>query len=117
MIDDTPRLEGGARYGEKGVVNDILPDEEEVGGSGVVCTLVMAVGNSTVSGVKEKWLSTALPKKGGRIMVVKGQNRGSVGVLLKRDKKRERATVQLDEGQDGETLVVGYDDVSEICVE
>jgi hypothetical protein len=36
---------------------------------------------------------------------------------LKRDKKREQATVQLDTTKDGTTTVVGYDDLSEICVE
>ena len=114
VVDETTRLGGGAWYGQKGVVDDILPDN-----AGLMCTLIMGSGGGkkTLSNVKEAWLSTALPKKGGRIMVVKGQQRGSVGVLLKRDKKREQATVQLDTTKDGTTTVVGYDDLSEICVE
>ena len=35
-----------------------------------------------------------------------------VGVLLQRDKSRQQATVQLD--LDGSTVVVGYDDLSEL---
>ena len=112
VVDETTRLDGGAWYGQKGVVDDILPDN-----AGIMCTLIMGSGGGkkTLSNVKEAWLSTALPKKGGRIMIVKGQQRGNVGVLLKRDKKREQATVQLDTTKDGTTTVLGYDDLSEIC--
>jgi len=50
-------------------------------------------------------------------MIVQGNKRGSVGVLLKRNKKKEEATVQLDDANDGTTTIFCYDDLSEICIE
>jgi hypothetical protein len=114
VVDETSQLDSGKRYGEKGVVNDVLPD----GDNGVSCTLVMDSDGATVTGAKGIWLSTALPKKGGRVRIVGGHvKRDSVGVLLKRDKKKQVATVQLDDAADGTTLSVAYDDVSELVFE
>jgi hypothetical protein len=63
-------------------------------------------------------LSTALPKKGGRVKIVGGTIQiGRMGVLLKRDKKKQIASVQLDDTADGTTLSVAYDDVSELVFE
>ena len=69
--------------------------------------------------MQDCWLSTALPKKGGRVRIVMDANKlkhgklGQIGYLMKRDKSTEQATVRLEE--DSEILVFSYDEVSE-CV-
>jgi hypothetical protein len=110
IVDETMQLDGGRRYGQKGVVNDVSPAED----GGVECTLVMDSDGVTVAGAHGLWLSTALPKKGGRVRVVDGDRRGNTGVLLKRDKKRQQATIQFDNVSSGATSVLSYDQVSEL---
>ena len=109
IVAETTQLDNGNRYGEKGVVNDVLPSMN----GGVECVLIMS-DSVTIANVQSGWLSTALPKKGGKIKIVMGKFKGICGVLLKRDKKKELATVQLDSAKDGETIKVGYDSLSEL---
>jgi hypothetical protein len=104
-------------YGKKGVVQEVLPLE----GSAVrlVCTLVMdGDENVRLDRVQDDWLSTALPKKGGRVRIVMDESatkhgrRGQIGTLIKRNKSAKQATVQLEE--DSKILVLAYDEVSEV---
>lgn len=55
-----------------------------------------------------------IPKSDGQpVMVLRGEYRGEVGKIVDRDRKRERASVQLSRTQDIVTLP--YDDVCEFC--
>ncbi|CAI5469527.1 unnamed protein product [Closterium sp. Yama58-4] len=64
-----------------------------------------------VQGLKEQEMETALPKKGGRVMILCGANRGQVGKLLERRGEEGVAVVQLAESFDLERLAM--DDVAE----
>ncbi len=69
-------------------------------------------GKQTVEGVTESQVQTALPKsEGGRILVVRGKKKGSVGKLMSRDKQAGRATVRFDEELD--YVSVDLDDIAE----
>ena len=108
VVDDTSLLAGGVHYSKKGVVHEVLPAP----GGGLQCTLVMDSEQQRLEGVRGNWLSTALPKRGGQVVILIGEHRLQTGVLLQRDKSRQHATVQLD--VDASTVVVGYDDLSEL---
>ena len=109
-------MAGEKWYGKKGVVQEVLPLEGT--SEGLMCTVIMDGGeNVTLDRVRDDWLSTALPKKGGRVRIVMDQSstkhgrRGQIGTLMKRNKSAEQATVQLEE--DSKILVFSYDEVSE----
>ena len=108
-------LAGSKWYGKKGVVQDVLPVEGSR--TALACTVLMDDGNVMLNNIQDKWLSTALPKKGGRVIIVLNQGKsksrcGLTGTLIKRDKRREQATVQLAE--DSSVSVFSYDEVSEL---
>lgn len=90
----------GRFYGKKGVVQDVI--------SLGICDVRMDSGD-LLEQVKQSWLDTALPKPGGRVMVVRGGMRNSVGTLLERNKAKENVVVQFEQGV--ETL--GMDDIAE----
>ena len=66
-----------------------------------------------LDGVKEAYMQTALPKAGGQVLVLRGEHRGSKGKLLQRNKKTEKAVVQLYD--DSEIVTVSMEDVAEFC--
>ncbi|GBG31129.1 Pre-mRNA-splicing factor spp2 [Hondaea fermentalgiana] len=59
-------------------------------------------------------LSTALPKRGGRVLVVRGRATGARGQLVDRSNSRALATVQID-GEHG-PVKLDYDEVAELVV-
>jgi ribosomal protein S4E len=63
--------------------------------------------------VNEPMLETVMPKSGGKVMVVRGENRGRIGTLMEKtkDKGEPMAVVQLH----GDFSVNNYnlDDVSQ----
>jgi G patch domain/KOW motif-containing protein len=79
-------FQGGRLYLKKAMVVDVLSPRE--------CVLELE-GGEVLSHVSQRVLETALPKRGGRVMVLNGQFRGQRGKLL--DKKGEAASVQLIE--------------------
>ena len=83
----------GPHRGEKGVVLDVDDLSE---GPGLVCTLAIEKTGLTLSGILEKSLTTALPKRGGRVVVVAGEHVSKTGTLLARNRAEEEATVLLD---------------------
>lgn len=102
------KVGGGAHYGRKGVVQEVLRSSSGT----IVCTLLMDTG-ARVDKVKERWLHTALPKPGGRVCVVgRRSDRGRAGVLLERDKRRQRATIQFLD--DHVISTFAYDEVAEL---
>ena len=56
-------------------------------------------------------LETALPKSGGRVMVISGPHKMKSGTLMSRNSKTGKASVQLDEDLDIETF--SFDDIAE----
>ena len=79
-------FEGGRLYLKKAVVVDVLTPRE--------CVLELE-GGEVLSNVSQRVLETALPKRGGRVMILQGPYRGQRGKML--DKKGEAASVQLNE--------------------
>lgn len=79
-------FQGGRLYLKKAVVVDVLSPRE--------CVLELE-GGEVLSNVPQRVLETALPKRGGRVLVLQGPFRGQRGKML--DKKGEAASVQLNE--------------------
>lgn len=104
-------ISGGRLYGEKAVVEDIEDMYE------CTATLLVDDGRSRriVEGVAQSQLDTALPKRGGRVMIVRGSLRGNRGRLTDRDSRRSRATVEMDDTL--EVLTFDYDDLAELVIE
>lgn len=53
--------------------------------------------NHTTTGVKERHLETVLPARGGKVIVVRGAEKGVTGKLLAKNKEKETALVQVSE--------------------
>eukprot|EP00975_Prorocentrum_lima_P014253 3028112-Prorocentrum_lima.AAC.1 len=65
-----------------------------------------------VEHVIERNVDTALPKAGGRVMVVLGEHKGKVGTLIERNSKAKKgAVVQLDD--EVELCICSFDQVAE----
>lgn len=47
------------------------------------------------TGVKERHLETVLPARGGKVIVVRGAEKGATGKLLAKNKEKETALVQV----------------------
>ena len=80
-------FEGGRLYLKKGTVVDVLTPTE--------CVLEINESGEVLTGVPQRALETALPKRGGRVAVLLGPKKGQRGTML--DKKGEAASVQLAE--------------------
>lgn len=52
-------------------------------------------GGVHTAGVKQRHLETVLPARGGKVVVVRGEERGATGKLLAKDKDKETALVQV----------------------
>ena len=73
---------------------------------------VRAAGGEIVRVVPVAGLQTALPKAGGRVLMVRGPRRGQQGVLVSRSSASGSGVVRLSGGgRDGTT--VSLDDVAE----
>ena len=94
---------GGREYAKKGVV-------VEMAGRGV-CAVRMDESRRTLEGVCERHVETALPKAGGRVVVLIGEARGGVGTLIERSSAKQKATVQL--ASDLSIATYSLDDVAE----
>mmetsp|Transcript_119430 Transcript_119430/g.244275 ORF Transcript_119430/g.244275 Transcript_119430/m.244275 type:complete len:389 (-) Transcript_119430:150-1316(-) len=94
---------GETAYKEKGVVVDVTRKG--------VATLKM--GDGQVINVAERHLETALPKVGGRSIILSGDKRLLKGELLDRDSKKNRGVVQVFE--DMSIVTTSLDDMAEWC--
>ncbi|EFJ32756.1 hypothetical protein SELMODRAFT_85312 [Selaginella moellendorffii] len=90
------RFQGGRLYLKKGRVIDVVAP--------TVCHIVLDESGDLVEEVKQEYLETAIPKPGGRVIVVGGKLRGSIGKLLERDSKKQVAVVQMEESFEMATL-------------
>ncbi|KAL2653589.1 hypothetical protein R1flu_021717 [Riccia fluitans] len=88
-------LNGGRLYLKKGRIVDVISLKE--------CDVLMDESREMIQAVKQDQLETALPKKGGRVMVVGGRDyRGKLGKLIERG--TEKGVVQLEETFQIETI-------------
>jgi len=83
------KLEGGKYYSQKGVVHDVL--------SRFVFSVVMDKDKKLIENVIEKNVETALPKAGGKAMVVLGKHKGKIGTVLERNSRLQKCVLQFDE--------------------
>jgi len=75
--------------------------------------IVQLEDGKIIEGLRENMLETALPKNGGKILVVSGSLKGQKGILLERNREKEEATIQLYPDMDVE--VIKMDDIAEYC--
>jgi G patch domain/KOW motif-containing protein len=94
---------GRRHYKEKGIVVDVTPKG---------ATLEMSNG-AVLDRVPERYLETALPKQGGKAVVLVGVHRFAKGCLLERDSRRATGIIQVFE--DMNVLTLSLDDMAEWC--
>ncbi|CAH9091841.1 unnamed protein product [Cuscuta europaea] len=79
-------LKGGELYLKKGEVLDV------VGPS--MCDISVDDSRELIQGVNQDQLETALPKRGGPVLVLYGRNKGVFGSLVERDSETETGVVR-----------------------
>ncbi|KAG8375280.1 hypothetical protein BUALT_Bualt10G0084000 [Buddleja alternifolia] len=79
-------LKGGRLFLKKGVVMDVV-------GPGM-CDISIDESRELVQGVDQDLLETALPKRGGPVLVLFGRHKGVYGTLLERDSEKEMGVVR-----------------------
>lgn len=79
-------LKGGRLFLKKGVVVDVV-------GPGL-CDISIDESRELVQGVDQELLETALPKRGGPVIVLYGRHKGVYGSLLERDPEKEIGVVR-----------------------
>lgn len=96
------KFENGKFYNNKVIVNDIIDGES---------FSVVTEKGDVVVGLREKELETVIPGEEGKVMVVRGENKGKIAVLKMRDKEKNKVIVQIME--DLQFLEMTQDDVCE----
>lgn len=79
-------LKSGRLYLKKGEVVDVVGPTS--------CDISMDESTELVQGVDQSILETALPKRGGPVLVLLGKHKGVYGSLVERDMERELGVVQ-----------------------
>ncbi|KAF4372400.1 hypothetical protein F8388_027073, partial [Cannabis sativa] len=79
-------LKGGRLYLKKGKVVDVVSPR--------VCDISMDESNELIRGVSQDLLETALPRRGGPVLVLFGKHKGIYGSLVERDLDREIGIVR-----------------------
>ncbi|GAB2296027.1 hypothetical protein Dimus_030166 [Dionaea muscipula] len=79
-------LKGGRLYLKKGEVVDVVGP--------TICDISMDETKELVQGVGQNILETALPRRGGPVLVLLGNHKGVYGSLVERDMERETGVVQ-----------------------
>jgi len=96
-------LGGGLYYTKKGTVYDVVSRYE--------FSVLMNKDRKLVERVIERNVETALPKAGGKVMIVLGEHKGRIGTLLERNSKLQKCLVQFDD--DLETYQCGFEKLAE----
>ncbi|KAK6158616.1 hypothetical protein DH2020_005930 [Rehmannia glutinosa] len=96
-------LKGGRLFLKKGVVVDVV-------GPGM-CDISIDESRELVQGVDQELLETALPKRGGPVLVLYGRHKGVYGSLLERDSEKEMGVVR--DADTHELLNVSLDQIAE----
>lgn len=98
------RAYGDTFYLQKACVVDVV--------SPLLCDIQMDAGGRIIEKVKQEHLETALPKRGGRVLVVGGgKYRGQIGTLEERDSAKGVGLVQLEDNY--EVLTFDLDHLAE----
>lgn len=93
----------GRLYRQKGKVVDVVGPR--------MCDISMDDSRELIQGVSEDLLETAVPQRGGPVLVLSGKHKGVYGKLMERDSARETAVVQ---DADTHTLLkVHLDEIAE----
>jgi G patch domain/KOW motif-containing protein len=79
-------LKGGKLYLKKGEVVDVVGPYK--------CDISMDESRELVQSVDQDALETALPRRGGPVLVLYGKHKGAYGNLVQRDIDREVGVVQ-----------------------
>lgn len=79
-------FKGGRFYLKKGEVIDVVGP--------TTCDISMDDGKEIVQGVEQDMLETALPRRGGHVLVLFGKHKGAYGSLVEKDTEREAGVVQ-----------------------
>ncbi|KAI0519448.1 hypothetical protein KFK09_006896 [Dendrobium nobile] len=77
---------GGKLYLKKGEVVDVVGP--------TTCDIRMDENGELVQGVDQEILETALPKRGGSVLILYGKHKGVYGSLVERDSEKETALVR-----------------------
>lgn len=96
-------FKGGKLYLKKGRVIDVVDP--------ITCDLLLDENGMVVQGVKQDILETAIPKRGGPILVVQGKHRGVLGKLMERDSDKGVGVVQKEDTY--EMLTLSLDHIAE----
>ncbi|CAH2035211.1 unnamed protein product [Thlaspi arvense] len=79
-------LKGGRLYLKKGVVVDVVGP--------TTCDITMDETQELVQGVDQELLETALPRRGGPVLVLSGKHKGVYGNLVEKDLDKETGVVR-----------------------
>ena len=93
---------GRKYFKEKGIVIDVTPKG---------ATLRLDKSGTVLDRVPEDYLETALPKPGGKAIVLAGSNKYAKGKLLERNSKSGKGIIQIFE--DMSVLSLSLDDIAE----
>ncbi|CAN6480587.1 unnamed protein product [Victoria cruziana] len=93
----------GKFYLKKGEVVDVTGPRK--------CVVSMDENNEIIEGVHQEMLETALPKRGGPVIVLYGKHKGVFGKLVRRDAEEEIGIIQVAET--AEMITVALDEVAE----
>lgn len=96
-------LKGGRFYLKKGEVVDVVGP--------YVCDISMDETKELVQGIDQDLLETALPRRGGPVLVLYGRHKGVYGKLVQRDLDQETGIVQDSDTQ--ELLNVKLEQIAE----
>ncbi|XP_045788109.1 protein MOS2 [Trifolium pratense] len=79
-------FKGGRFYLKKGEVLDVIGP--------TTCDISMDESREIIQGVSQDMLETAIPRRGGPVLVLSGKHKGAFGSLVERDLDREIGTVR-----------------------
>ncbi|KAK8580067.1 hypothetical protein V6N13_143201 [Hibiscus sabdariffa] len=96
-------LAGGRLYLKKGKVVDVVGP--------YMCDISMDESKELIQGVEQELLETALPRRGGPVLVLYGRHKGVYGDLVERDLDREMGVVRDADSQ--ELLNVKLEQIAE----
>ncbi|XP_016648685.1 PREDICTED: protein MOS2-like [Prunus mume] len=96
-------LKGGKLYLKKGEVMDVVGPK--------TCDISMDGSRELVQGVSQDLLETALPRRGGSVLVLSGKHKGVFGNLVEKDSDRETGVVR--DADTHELLNVSLEQIAE----
>ncbi|XP_058105150.1 protein MOS2-like isoform X2 [Magnolia sinica] len=79
-------FKGGKLYLKKGEVMDVVGP--------TTCDISMDESRELIQGIEQEMLETALPKRGGPVLVLSGKHKGVYGTLMERDMEKEMGVIR-----------------------